>query len=90
MLEILDNSFAKKLYNTYLSCLPKEKVSLPLKINYAPRGSFTELLKTASCGQFSVNISKPETQSFLWIFRSDEDRLPAIVLYGYSPTRSGS
>ena len=52
-------SFAKKLYSTYLSYLPKEKVSFPLKMNVDARGSFTELLKTENCGQFSVNISKP-------------------------------
>ncbi|MBR3593583.1 MAG: capsular polysaccharide biosynthesis protein CapF [Clostridia bacterium] len=56
---IPDGSFAKKLYSTYLSYLPKEKVSFPLKVNSDARGSFTELLKTADCGQFSVNISKP-------------------------------
>lgn len=59
MPEIPDNSFAKKLYSTYLSYLPKEKVSFPLKMNVDERGSFTELLKTEKCGQFSVNISKP-------------------------------
>jgi UDP-2-acetamido-2,6-beta-L-arabino-hexul-4-ose reductase len=59
MPEIPHNSFAKKLYSTYLSYLPKEKVSFPLKMNVDPRGSFTELLRTANCGQFSVNISKP-------------------------------
>ena len=59
MPEIPNNSFAKKLYSTYLSYLPKEKVSFPLKMNEDERGSFTELLKTADCGQFSVNISKP-------------------------------
>lgn len=59
MPEIADNSFAKKLYSTYLSYLPKEKVSFPLKMNVDERGSFTELLKTANCGQFSVNISNP-------------------------------
>lgn len=59
MPEIPDNSFAKKLYSTYLSYLPKEKVSFPLKMNIDGRGSFTELLKTEKCGQFSVNISKP-------------------------------
>ena len=59
MPEIPENSFAKKLYSTYLSYLPREKVSFPLKMNCDPRGSFTELLKTANCGQFSVNISKP-------------------------------
>ena len=59
MPEIPDNSFAKKLYSTYLSYLPKERVSFPLKMNEDARGSFTELLKTEKCGQFSVNISKP-------------------------------
>ena len=59
MPEIPYNSFAKKLYSTYLSYLPKEKVCFPLKMNTDSRGSFTELLKTANCGQFSVNISKP-------------------------------
>ena len=59
MPEIPDNSFAKKLYATYLSYLPKEKVAFPLKMNVDARGSFTELLKTEKCGQFSVNISKP-------------------------------
>ncbi len=57
--EIPNASFAKKLYSTYLSYLPKEKVSFPLKMNEDARGSFTELLKTEKCGQFSVNISKP-------------------------------
>ena len=57
--EIPNNSFAKKLYSTYLSYLPKEKSIFPLKMNVDPRGSFTELLKTTNCGQFSVNISKP-------------------------------
>ncbi len=59
MPEIPENSFAKKLYSTYLSYLPKEKVAFPLKMNIDTRGSFTELLKTEKCGQFSVNISKP-------------------------------
>ena len=59
MPEIPNNSFAKKLYSTYLSYLPNEKVSIPLKMNVDARGSFTELLKTEKCGQFSVNISKP-------------------------------
>ncbi len=57
--EIPDNSFAKKLYATYLSYLPKEKVAFPLKMNDDDRGSFTELLKTEKCGQVSINISKP-------------------------------
>ena len=59
MPEIPYNSFAKKLYSTYLSYLPKEKASFELKMNVDARGSFTELLKTEKCGQFSVNISKP-------------------------------
>ena len=59
MPEIPENSFEKKLYSTYLSYLPKEKVAFPLKMNVDYRGSFTELLKTPGCGQFSVNISKP-------------------------------
>lgn len=57
--EIPKNSFAKKLYSTYLSYLPKEKVSFPLKMNIDTRGSFTELLKSEKCGQVSINISKP-------------------------------
>lgn len=56
---IPDGSFEKKLYSTYLSYLPKDKISFPLKMNTDARGSFTELLKTEDCGQFSVNISKP-------------------------------
>ncbi len=59
MPEIPAGSFAKKLYSTYLSYLPKEKVSFPLKMNTDARGSFTELLKTEKCGQFSVNVSLP-------------------------------
>lgn len=57
--EIPYNSFAKKLYSTYLSYLPKEKVCFPLKMNVDARGSFTELLKSDKVGQVSVNISKP-------------------------------
>lgn len=56
---IPEGSFQKKLYSTYLSYLPADKVAFDLKMNVDDRGSFTELLKTASCGQFSVNISKP-------------------------------
>ena len=59
MPEIPHNSFAKKLYSTYLSYLPREKAAFSLKMNCDDRGSFTELLKTEKCGQFSVNISKP-------------------------------
>ena len=57
--EIPYNSFAKKLYSTYLSYLPKEKASFELKMNCDARGSFTELLRSEKCGQVSVNISKP-------------------------------
>ena len=57
--EIPANSFAKKLYSTYLSYLPKEKVAFPLKMNVDDRGSFTALVHTLNCGQVSINISKP-------------------------------
>ncbi len=59
MPSIPTGSFEKKLYSMYLSYLPKEKIAFPLKMNEDARGSFTELLKTADHGQFSVNISKP-------------------------------
>lgn len=54
-----NGSFSKKLYSTYLSYLPVEKMSYKLKMNTDPRGSFTEIIRTADRGQFSVNISKP-------------------------------
>lgn len=57
--EIPKGSFAKKLYSTYLSYLPQEKVAFPLNMNIDVRGSFTELLRTEKCGQVSINISKP-------------------------------
>ena len=57
--EIPEGSFAKKLYSTYLSYLPKEKIAFPLKMNVDQRGSFTELVHTLNCGQVSINISKP-------------------------------
>lgn len=57
--EIPNNSFAKKLYSTYLSYLPKEKAIFDLKMNKDDRGSFTELVHTLNCGQVSINISKP-------------------------------
>ena len=60
MPEIPSGSFAKKLYSTYLSYLPRDKASFPLKMNIDARGSFTELLKTEKCGQFSVNVSLPK------------------------------
>ena len=59
MPKIPHNSLEKKLYSTYLSYLPEEKAAFSLKMNVDARGSFTELLKTLDCGQFSVNISKP-------------------------------
>lgn len=57
--EIPEGSFKKKLYSTFLSYLPKEKVAYPLKVNSDMRGSFTELIKSENCGQVSVNITKP-------------------------------
>lgn len=57
--EIPSGSFAKKLYSTYLSYLPYEKAAFDLKMNVDERGSFTELVHTLSCGQVSINISKP-------------------------------
>ena len=57
--EIPAGSFAKKLYSTYLSYLPKEKVAFPLRMNVDDRGSFTELIHTLNAGQVSINISKP-------------------------------
>lgn len=59
MPEIPANSFAKKLYSAYLSYLPADKVKFALKMNIDDRGSFTELIRTEKCGQFSVNISRP-------------------------------
>lgn len=57
--EIPSDSFAKRLYSTYLSYLPKEKAIFDLKMNVDQRGSFTELVHTPKCGQVSINISKP-------------------------------
>lgn len=57
--EIPADSFAKRLYSTYLSYLPKEKAIFDLKMNCDARGSFTELVHTLKCGQVSINISKP-------------------------------
>lgn len=59
MPEIPEGSFAKKLYSTYLSYLPPEKMVLDFNSNVDERGSFTEMVKTLNCGQFSVNVSKP-------------------------------
>ena len=57
--DMTENSFSKKLYSTYLSYLPKDEFSYPLRMNCDERGSFTEILRTDNAGQFSVNISKP-------------------------------
>ena len=57
--DMTEGSFSKKLYSTYLSYLPTDKFSYPLKMNIDNRGSFTEILRTADRGQVSVNISKP-------------------------------
>lgn len=54
-----EGSFAKKLFSLYLSYLPKESFKYALKMNFDNRGSFTELVHTADCGQVSINISKP-------------------------------
>ena len=59
MPDLAPGSFEKKLYSIYLSYLPESAVKFPLKMNVDERGSFTEMLKTGSCGQFSVNVSKP-------------------------------
>jgi len=55
----MSDEFAKKLYSTYLSYLPEDQFSYPLKMNIDERGSFTEMIRTPERGQFSVNISKP-------------------------------
>ncbi len=57
--QITEGSFAKKLFSTYLSYLPADKAVFDLKMNVDNRGSFTELVHTAQCGQVSVNVSKP-------------------------------
>lgn len=57
--EMPSDSFAKRLYSTYLSYLPKDKAIFDLKMNVDNRGSFTELVHTLKCGQVSINISKP-------------------------------
>lgn len=61
MPSIPEDSFEKKLYSTYLSYLPSEKIKFPFNMNTDARGSFTELIRTAGCGQISVNIQKPGT-----------------------------
>lgn len=57
--DLTPGSFEKKLYSTYLSYLPKEKMVYDLRMNCDERGSFTEIIRTMNAGQFSVNISKP-------------------------------
>ncbi|MDE7125410.1 MAG: capsular polysaccharide biosynthesis protein CapF, partial [Muribaculaceae bacterium] len=57
--DLTSGGFEKKLYSTYLSYLPKEKMCYDLKMNADDRGSFTEIIRTVGSGQFSVNISKP-------------------------------
>lgn len=57
--DMTNDSFSKKLYSTYLSYLPEDAFSYPLTMHEDARGSFTEILRTGNCGQFSVNISKP-------------------------------
>lgn len=59
MPDIPNNSFEKKLYSTYLSYLPKEKISYPIKMNVDNRGVFSELIKSDTCGQVSINIARP-------------------------------
>lgn len=59
MPEIPPDSFAKKLYSTYLSYLPERKIKYPIPMNEDHRGSFDEVMKTVNCGQFSINVSKP-------------------------------
>ncbi|MBR7078148.1 MAG: NAD-dependent epimerase/dehydratase family protein [Clostridia bacterium] len=59
MPEMSDGSFVKKLHSMFLSYVPAEEAAYPLKMNVDARGSFTEILKTANCGQISVNVSKP-------------------------------
>ena len=55
----MSEGFETKLYSTYLSFLPTDKFSYPLKMNVDDRGSFTEFIKTEDRGQVSINISKP-------------------------------
>lgn len=55
----MGDAFSKKLYSTYLSYLPEDRFSYPLKMNVDERGNFTEIIRSIDCGQFSINISKP-------------------------------
>lgn len=75
------DGFAKKLYSTYLSYLPSERFAYDLKMNVDPRGSFTEILRTADRGQFSVNISKPGiTKGQHWHHTKNEK---FVVVHGH-------
>lgn len=79
--DLTQESFAKKLYSTYLSYLPAEKFIYDLKMNEDNRGSFTEMLRTADRGQFSVNISKPGiTKGQHWHHTKNEK---FIVVHGH-------
>ncbi len=57
--DLIPGSFQKKLYATYLSYLPKDKIAYDLRMNCDQRGSFTEIIRSASAGQISINVSKP-------------------------------
>lgn len=59
MVPDMSDAFTKKLYSTYLSYLPEDEFSYPVKMNVDHRGSFTEILKSKDRGQVSINISKP-------------------------------
>ena len=87
MSEIPEGSFAKKWYSTYLSYLPKEKVSFALKMNKDERGSFAKLMKTEKCGQFSVMWANerfdraPGRRSFVWLRSSRNARSTLIPFW---------
>lgn len=79
--DMSEDSFSKKLYATYLSYLPANRFSYPLKMNVDDRGSFTEILRTAGSGQFSVNISKPGiTKGNHWHHTKNEK---FVVVHGH-------
>ena len=69
----MSDEFTKKLYSTYLSYLPEDQFSCPLKMNVDNRGSFTEIIRTPELGQVSVNISKPGfTKGNHWHYTKNE------------------
>lgn len=78
----LGDAFTKKLYSTYLSYLPKEKFAYPLKMNVDERGSFTEIIRTADRGQFSVNISKPGITKGLHWHHSKNEKFVVVSGHG--------